>query len=62
MLQDSMRPNHVSKITSIILLVVIALPLLGAGCVKTSNDQFPPKPPVPGIQRSPAIDALTPSK
>ncbi len=48
-----------SRIPLTLLLLLFVLPLLGAGC-KASNQSFPPKPPIPGIQRSPAIDRISP--
>ena len=48
------------KSVLLLLFVLFILPLLGAGCSTKSDQQFPPKPPIPGIQRSPAIDRLAP--
>ncbi len=44
---------------STIILLASGLLLLGAGCFP-NMENFPPKPPVPGIQQSPLIDRLTP--
>lgn len=41
-------------------LLLVLLTFLGAGCLISDDTRFPPKPPVPGFDKSPAIDALTP--
>ena len=51
---------RLSKTPIIMISVILTLVLIGAGCTDASDSSFPPKPPVPGIHQSPAIERLVP--
>ena len=57
---DTLLYMNISKRNLIVFSTIFALILVGSGCSDLSDFQFPPKPPVPGIQQSPVIDRLTP--
>lgn len=54
---DGMKSHN---LTVLLLFLLLAFPLLGAGCNSDSKQSFPPKPPIPGMQQSPAIERMTP--